>query len=130
MKPRDNAARGSALQDANRILRAIDDAPTAAGNATSYALCDHELRILVEELGALCAPKRVLAPVRVWLLWNRAELVGSHDPEAAAHEARDYLQHQLRCDDGPDAAPLASITTTATAAVVPAAPRTDRVRRP
>lgn len=128
MKPSDTAALGRALQDANQILRATDDAPIASGNAASYAHDDHELQMLVEETLTLRAPKRVLAPAPLWPVWNRAELAGSHEPEAAAHEARDYLQHQLPCNHGPDAAPLASITITA--AVVPSAPLSDRVRRP
>ena len=128
MKPSDNAALRRLLQDASRIARAMDETVIAAGDATSYAHYGHELQMLVEEIGVLRAPKRVLEPVRGWPVWNRADLAGCHEPEAAAHEARADHRYQLRCDDGPNTARLESITTTA--AVVPGAPFTDRVGRP
>lgn len=96
---------------AARILKAMDDTPISAMDATFNAHHAEELRMLVEEL--IADPHPVPASVtRVWLVWNCHDIAGSYSTEHAAREARADLQHQLLCQYGPDADLLESITIT------------------
>ena len=96
---------------AGRILQAMGDTPIPAMDATFYAHYAEELRMLVEEFLADRHP--VPASVtRVWLVWNCHDIAGSYSTKHAALEARADLQHQLRCQYGPDADLLESITIT------------------
>lgn len=96
---------------AARILKAMDDTPIPAMDATFYAHYVEELRMLVEELLA-GGPPMPASVTRVWLVWNCHDIAGCYSTEHAALEARADLQHQLLCQFGPDADLLESITIT------------------
>lgn len=95
---------------AARILHAMDDTPIPAMDATFYAHYFEELRLIVENL--LTAASRTSAghAQRVWLVWDCQDPVACYLSEQEAAEARADLQHQLRCDHGPDPDLTNSIT--------------------
>lgn len=110
MTPDDLIPTESITRLARRLLRAIDDTPIAAMDPTFYAHYFEELRLIVENL--LTAASRTSAghPQRVWLVWDCQDPVACYLSEQEAAEARPDLQHQLRCDHGPDPDLTNSIT--------------------
>lgn len=110
MTPDDPIPTESFTRPARRLLRTIDDTPIAAMDATFYAHYFEELRLIVENL--LTAASRTSAghAQRVWLVWDCQDPVACYLSEQEAAEARADLQHQLRCDHGPDPDLTNSIT--------------------
>lgn len=94
-----------------RILRAIDDAPVPAVDASSYVRWLEDLRLLVEDLLGPAGAGHQSAG-RVWLVRDCEDLVACCDTEDEAVEARADLQHWLACDYGPDPYLRESITIT------------------
>lgn len=97
-------------QRAAWILKAIDDTPIPAIDATFYAHYFEELRLLVEDLLAQRTRSNAAAGLRAWLVWNCTDLIGCYTTERDAREARADLQQQLCCDYAPDPELLDSIT--------------------
>jgi|GEM_PF-1022253 len=120
MTPDDTLPPEPLTQLTQRLLRTIDDTPIAAMDATFYAHYFEELRLIVENL--LTAASRTSAghAQRVWLVWDCQDPVGCYLSADEAAEARADLQHQLRCDHGPDPDLTDSITIS-TAILEPAA---------
>lgn len=106
MTPDDPVPTESITQLARRLLRTID----AAMDATFYAHYFEELRLIVENLLTAASRSSAGHAQRVWLVWDCQDPVACYLSEQEAAEARADLQHQLRCDHGPDPDPTNSIT--------------------